>query len=120
LERDLYLAIGNTPISLVTPQAVLKVLRKIEQRGSIETAKRVKGYIVSIFRRAKAEQLVSSEMVLSINDIGDAVKLAPIGSKQPTLTNVSDLIELQWAVESSTSDVRVKLASRPLALTAVR
>lgn len=120
LERDLYPAIGNTPISLVTPQAVLKVLRKIEQRGSIETAKRVKGYIVSIFRRAKAEQLVGAEMVLSIQDLGDALKPTPIGGKQPALTRVSELIELQWAVERSTSDVRVKLASRLLALTSVR
>src|SRR3546814_15866790 len=40
LERDVFPAIGKFPIAELTPPMILKVLRAIETRGSIETAKR--------------------------------------------------------------------------------
>lgn len=120
LDRDLYPAFGAMPIAAASPQMVLRALRSIEKRGSIETAKRVKGYIVSIFRRAKSEQWVGADAVMSVMDLKDALKPTPTGGKQPALTTIGELIELQWAVERSTSETRVKLASRLLALTAVR
>jgi hypothetical protein len=42
LERDVFPAIGKYPITDLTPPMVLKVLRAIEARGSIEIAKRVR------------------------------------------------------------------------------
>jgi hypothetical protein len=41
LERDVFPAIGGLPVSQLTPPLVMGVLREIEARGSIETAKRV-------------------------------------------------------------------------------
>lgn len=120
LERDLYPAFGGLPIASITPQAVLRALREIEQRGSIETAKRVKGYIVAIFRRAKSEQWVGADVVMSIMDLKDALKPTPPGSKQPSLVSLTDLHDFQMAVSRSRADAKLKLASRLLALTAVR
>lgn len=41
LERDVFPSIGNLPIADLTPPLILAVLREIEARGSIETAKRI-------------------------------------------------------------------------------
>lgn len=120
LARDLYPAFGDIPIKSVAPQMVLKALRAIEQRGSIETAKRVKGYIVAIFRRAKSEQWVGADAVLNIIDLKDALRPNPPGSKQPSLITAKELLDFQLAVDRSRSDAKLKLASRLLALTAVR
>lgn len=120
IERDLYPALGKLPIADITGPMVLRELRKIEKRGSIETAKRVKGYVEGIFRRAKGEHFIDAGAVASVTEIGAALKPTPIGSKQPSLATVPALLELQQAVDRSTSDTATKLASRLLALTVVR
>lgn len=120
LELDLYPSLGRLPIADITGPMVLRELRKIEKRGSIETAKRVRGYVLAIFKRAKGEHFIGADAVMAISDIGDALKPTPFGSKQPALTKAEDLLELQQAVDRSTSDVTTKLASRLLALTVVR
>lgn len=120
LERDLYPAFGNFPVGEIDSSAILRALRRIEARGSIETAKRVRGYILAIFRRAKAERLVSHPIILEIEEIKDALKRTPPGSKQPALTTIAELFALQSAVDRSSSSAIIKLASRLLALTVVR
>lgn len=42
LERDVFPTIGDLPITQLTPALVLAVLREIEARGAIETAKRIR------------------------------------------------------------------------------
>lgn len=54
LERDIFPALGNRPVADITPPELLKVLRKIEDRGAIETAHRAKQYAGQIFRYAIA------------------------------------------------------------------
>ncbi|MHA3791492.1 integrase arm-type DNA-binding domain-containing protein [Sphingomonas sp. YL-JM2C] len=120
LEHDIYPGLGKLPIVDITGRMVLTELRKIEARGAIETAKRVRGYVIGIFKRAKGEHLVSREAISEIEDIGAALKPTPPGSKQPALTSVPQLLELQGDVDRSTSDAQTKLCSRLVALTVVR
>ncbi|MGB3927386.1 MAG: integrase arm-type DNA-binding domain-containing protein, partial [Sphingobium sp.] len=47
IEKDIYPEFGKLPVSQVTGDMVLVALRKIERRGAIETAKRVRGYILA-------------------------------------------------------------------------
>lgn len=117
LERDVFPDLGRLPISDIDGPLILKVLRKIERRGSIETAKRVLGYISAIFVRAKGEHLVA---VNPTTDLIHALKPTPRGAKQPAITGLSDLAKLQRTVDASTSSPTTKLASRLLALTAIR
>ena len=42
LERDVFPTIGSLPIAQLSPPLILGVLREIETRGAIETAKRVR------------------------------------------------------------------------------
>lgn len=117
LERDVFPYIGTAAIGEITGPDLLTVLRRIEDRGSIETAKRVRGYIHAVFRRAKAEHKVALNPAA---DIGDALRRTPKGAKQPAITDVKALIALQKAVDRSTSGAQVKLGSRLLAMTVVR
>ncbi|RZI57603.1 MAG: DUF4102 domain-containing protein, partial [Zymomonas sp.] len=49
LERDVFPVIGAIPITELTPPIILEVLTAIEDRGAIETAKRVRQRISATF-----------------------------------------------------------------------
>lgn len=117
LKRDVLPELGKRPISEITPPEVLKTLRKIEKRGAIETAKRVLGYMSGVFERAIGEHLIE---VNPAAKVGKALKPTPKGSKQPAITDLAELIKLQQVVDRSTSSAVTKIASRLVALTAVR
>ncbi|WP_415886009.1 tyrosine-type recombinase/integrase [Neptuniibacter sp. QD37_6] len=54
LEHDLFPSIGDTPINEVTAPMLLEALRKVEDRGAIETAHRDKQIAGQVFRYAIA------------------------------------------------------------------
>lgn len=119
LEKDVYPEFGKLPISEIDSRTILAALRKIERRGSIETAKRVRGYIFAIFERAIGDCLVD-EAINPATRVAKSLKKTPVGTKQPALTDVPSLVQLQHDIDNSTSRVITKLASRLLALTTVR
>lgn len=54
LENDVFPWLGSKPISEITAPQVLTVLRRIESRGTIDTAHRAKGNCGQVFRYAVA------------------------------------------------------------------
>ena len=54
LERNLFPYLGSRPIAEISPPELLATLRRIEGRGAIETAKRVKMVAGQVFRFAVA------------------------------------------------------------------
>lgn len=54
LERDVYPYIGNAPANAITAPLVLEVVRRVEARGTIETAHRVKHHISQVMNYAVA------------------------------------------------------------------
>jgi integrase len=54
LENDAFPWIGSRPITEITPPELLAVLRRIESRGALESAHRIRGYCGQIFRYAVA------------------------------------------------------------------
>lgn len=56
LENNIFPWLGSCPIAEVTPQELLKSLRRIESRGALETAHRVLQICSKIFRYAIATQ----------------------------------------------------------------
>lgn len=58
LEHDVLPWIGNRPIASITALEVLEVLRRIQDRGAVETAHRVRGYITQVFDCAIATNLM--------------------------------------------------------------
>lgn len=52
LEKDVYPWLGSDPVTGITGPKILETLRRVEQRGSVESAHRVRQCINSIFRYA--------------------------------------------------------------------
>jgi hypothetical protein len=55
LEADIFLHLGRDDIDSIEPPRLLEVIRKIEARGAIEMAKRVKNHCSEIFQYGIAE-----------------------------------------------------------------
>jgi len=54
LERDVYPVIGKRPLAELKPLEILSLLQRVEARGVLETASRIKSYSSQIFRYAVA------------------------------------------------------------------
>ena len=61
LERDLYPYIGDVPIATITPEIALNPLRRIERRGTLETAAKVRRMASQIFRYAVVTSRATSD-----------------------------------------------------------
>ncbi len=117
LERDVFPAIGAMPIGAVTVPVILNALRVIEDRGSLETARRVRQRISAVFAYAMAEDLVDQDPAAIVSRA-----LTPPAPAQhhAALLEIEGARELLAAAELVDVAPAVKLASRFLALTAVR
>ena len=116
LVRDVFPKIGHLPIDAITTPMVLEVLRPIEQRGAIETAHRIRQRISEIYGRAIGSGIATHD------PSAVAVRaLAPIRrGKQPAVRTVEAARTVLKKVEQQPAQPLTKLASRLLALTAVR
>lgn len=117
LERDIFPAIGSEIIGSIEPPALLKALRLVEQRGRIETARRLRQRLSDIFRYAIAEGLAEKDPAATL---GAAMLEAKPPRPQPALTQIESCRELLAACEQVGGREATRLASRFLALTAVR
>jgi hypothetical protein len=114
LERDVFPTIGDLPIGQLTPPLILGVLREIETRGAIETAKRVRQRISAVFVYGIAQGIVQSD---PSEKLGKVLKPLRKG-RQPAIT---DLVPLQKMIVTAEEDYArpiTRLALRLLALTA--
>jgi hypothetical protein len=61
LERDLFPWIGSRPIASIKPPEILQLLKRVEERGAIETTHRVQQNCSQVFRYAVANGLIESD-----------------------------------------------------------
>lgn len=61
LERDVFPWIGSRPISSIKPTELLELLKRVEERGAIETTHRVQQNCSQVFRYAVATSLAESD-----------------------------------------------------------
>ncbi len=117
LERDIFPAIGGMALADVTRPLVLKTLRAIEARGSVETARRIQQRINAVFAFARSEGWCDHDPA---GDVVEALARARAPRRQPALVDAGALRQLLAAAELVDAPIAVKLASQFLALTAVR
>lgn len=117
LEADLFPAIGALPIKDVTEAILLDVLRKIEARGAIETAHRIRQRASGVFSYAASAGMRTGDPAAVVKSL---LKPKPKSTKQPALTKLDELLQMIRDVEKETASPITKLAHRYLALTAVR
>lgn len=111
-EADVFPYIGKRPITEITAAEVLVLLRKIEKRGSVETAHRVKQRIGQVFRYAIGTQRAERNPV---PDLKAALKTVEAESfahiKEPK--RIGDLMRAIYAYDG-TAVVKAALRLAPL------
>lgn len=117
LERDVFPAFGARALTEIDAPAVLKALRAVEDRGSIETAKRLRQRISAVFAMYISEGVVAVDPAAAV---GKALRPLPKKGRQPALTDVDEARGVLIAAEASGASPVTKLASRLLALTQSR
>jgi len=117
LERDVFPQIGGKALSAIDAPKVLEVLRAVEDRGSIETARRLRQRISGVYALYISEGVVSVDPAAAVMK---ALKPLPKKGKQPAITEVPEARQVLIAAESSGASPVTKLASRLLALTQSR
>ena len=110
LETFLFPEIGSRPISEITPRELLTALRKIEESGKLETAKRAKIKAGQIFRYAVLEGKVKADPTTSLRG---ALK-PPKNRHHAAITDPVQVGELLRAIDGFTGQL-VTLAALKLA-----
>lgn len=117
MEADLFPSIGAIPVKDVTEALLLDALRKVENRGAIETAHRLRQRASGVFAFAAAGGLRTGDPAEVVKSL---LKPKPKAGKQPALTDLAECRQLIYDMEWERGSPITKLANRLLALTAVR
>lgn len=117
LVRDVYPHIGPLALTDIDGPMVLALLRKVERRGAIDTAKRIRQHISAVFCFGIAEGLCAGDPAALIKK---ALLPTPIGGSQPGVSTIAQVRELHATMDRCSSSPLTRLASRLLGLTFVR
>ena len=117
LVRDIFPVIGSMAIDVISPPDVLRTLRMVEARGSIESARRLRQRLSAVFAFAISEGHATQDPATIV---AKALQPPAIKRHQPALLDIDGARALLDASERVDVPPIVKLASRFLALTAVR
>ncbi len=112
LERDVFPWIGCSDVGELDAQTILGVLRRIEDRGSLETADRIKGNISQILRYAVATGRAARDVTF---DLRGAIQPAKT-RHHPTVTDPVKIGELLRVIHgySGTAAVATAIKLAPL------
>lgn len=116
LETEVFPYLGSFLVRDLTPTDVLPVLRLIEQRGAIETARRIRQRMSSVFVYAIASGRAATDPAAVVQKA-----MAPLRKgRQPAIIDIEGARGILRATETTPAHPVTKLALRILALTAVR
>jgi len=116
LEADVFPEMGQLGVAQIDPAAMLKVIRKIEGRGSIDMAHRVRNYCGEVFRFGIAEGRCTADPT---RDIAPAMKRKP-PTKHRAKVEVRDLPDFFAKLAKDEGERMSHLALRWTILTMVR
>ena len=115
LKRDVFPSIGSLPVADLTPPVIMEVLSAVENRGAIETAKRLRQRISAVFVYAIAKGLTQSDPA---EKLAGALKPLRKG-RQPAIVDLGRLRKMIVDAEEDHARPITRLALRLLALTAL-
>ncbi|HVW74225.1 MAG TPA: integrase arm-type DNA-binding domain-containing protein [Rhizomicrobium sp.] len=116
LEADIFPHLGRDDIDLIEPPRLLEVIRKIEGRGALEMAKRVKNHCSEIFQYGIAEGKCRRDPATDIRRA--LMKARP--KKHRAALSPSEFPTLLASLKTYDGDEVTKLALRLTLLTMVR
>lgn len=116
LERDVFPHIGDIGIRDLTAPVILKLLRDIEQRQAVETARRIRQRMSSVFVYAIASGIAEADPAAIVQGA-----MAPLKKgRQPAITDLAKARQIIADADAVPAHPVTKLALRLLALTALR
>lgn len=116
LEADVFPSMGKLTIEGITPPMVLAVLRPIEARPALETARRVRQRISAVFVHAIASGEATTDPAAIVKKA-----MAPMKKgRQPAIVELDEARTMLAAAERVPAHPVTRMALRLLALTAVR
>jgi integrase len=116
LDDDLLTALGQTLIDEIEPLNILSTIREIEQRGAVESAKRILNMASSIFRYGVATGRCLRDTTA---DIKGALR-PPAPPKRRTALPANEIPSFMQALADYDGDEITKLGLKVLILTYVR
>ena len=116
LQRDLFPSLGNRPLLSISATDLLEILRKIEARGTIESAHRVKQIAGQIFRYGIATGRAEYDPT---SDLKDALA-TPVKTHLAAITDPEEVGKLLLAIDSYEGSYTIKNALRLAPLVFVR
>lgn len=116
LERDIFPEFGQIAMTDIRPRDVLEALRRVEVRGAVETAHRLRQRIEEIFAYAMGMGLAEDNPAVVV-----ARALRPVRKgRQPAVVTLDEARGVLRDAEALPGHPTTKLALRLLALTTVR
>jgi len=116
LEKEVFPHIGDSPIRHIGVQEVMGMLRLIEARKALETARRVRQRVSAVFVYAIASGRADGDPAAIVKGA-----MAPLKKgRQPAITDLAKAREMLMRAEDEPAHPVTKLALRILALTVVR
>jgi len=116
LERDIFPWIGGSPVADITAPQPLEVIRRIEQRGALETAHRALGNCGQVFRYAVATGRAEREPTGNLRDALPPAK----GTHFAAVTDPKKVGGLLRAIDTYEGTLIVRCALRLAPLVFVR
>jgi integrase len=117
LDRDVYPFIGHMPISSVEAPEIVKLARRIEERGAEDTARRMLGKVSEVFRYGIAHGIVARNPAA---DFMPSDVLKPVEVINFARVEIDELPELLRKIEVYRGVQRIRLGLKLLALTFLR
>lgn len=116
LENDLIPGIGSRPIAAITRPELVDLVRKVESRGTLNAAGKIRQWLHQIFRYGLARGVVESNPATDLDVVAAPAKAARHHPHVP----FAELPELLERLEAAKLSNLTRWAIRLLILTAVR
>ena len=122
LEKDIYPAIGDKPMTSIDAMHIADIMRSISARGALDLAKRYKNTISQVFRYAMANDTRAVNRV-SRNPAIDFMPsdiIQPRKAKNHARVDIKELPALLRAIDTSETRAITRIAIKLMAYTFVR
>jgi integrase len=116
LEKDINSMIGARPVKTITRPELVELVRKVEARGALNVAGKIRQWLHQIFRFGLATGVVDANPATDL----DVVAAPQKATRHHPHVTFAELPELLGKIESTTLNVLTRYAIRLLVLTAVR
>lgn len=117
LEKDIFPDLGAFPLAEIDRLLLLSVLQKVEARGAIETAHRIRQRCEAVFNLGITLGICRDNPAAGL---GGAMQRKPVQKRWPALTTLPEARQLLRDIDTAGASPITRAASRLLALTAQR